>query len=126
MLDDIKKNYSLVRILIILLTIAIASYVLSLAWIIISKFLDLFFILLAAWLLSFILRPIVEMIQRLLKVSKLFATVLTYILISILLVLIVIGYIPLVTSQILTLTTIIPRYLQSAPPIIVTLNKSLS
>jgi len=42
------------------------------------------------------------------------------------LVVISIGYIPLVTSQILILTKTIPHYLQSAPPFVVDLNNSFS
>ena len=125
MLDEIRKNYSLVKVLIILLIVAVGSYVLSLAWIIISQFLNLLVVLLLAWLLSFILEPIVEKIHRL-KISILLATIITYILISALLIVICIGYIPLVTSQILTITTFIPLYLQSAPPFIVDFNNSIS
>ena len=126
MLDEIRKNYGLVRVLIILLIIATGSYVFSLAWVVISKFLDLFVILLSAWLLSFILEPVVGRIQKLLRVSKLVATIIAYILVFVLLLIISIAYIPLVTSQILTITNILPQYLKSAPPIVVAINKSLS
>lgn len=125
MLDDIRNNHSLVRVLIILLIVAVGSYVSSLAWILISKFLNLFVILLSAWLLSFILEPIVVKFQEL-KISILIATIITYALISVLLVVISIGYIPLVTSQIATITNFIPLYLQTAPPYVVNLNNSLS
>ena len=126
MLDEIKKNYSLVKILILLLVIATGSYVLSIAWGVISRFLDLFVILLSAWLLSFILEPIVEKIQRLPKISKLIATIITYILFFALLIVIGIAYIPLITSQILTITNNLPQYLHSAPPIVANLVKSLT
>ena len=127
MLDEIRKNYSLVRILIILLIIAVGSYVFSLAWVlVISKFLDLFVILLSAWLLSFTLLPIVARVQHLLKSSRLIATAVTYIHISVLLIVVCIGYLPLVVSQVLNLTSILPQYLKTAPPILTTLNGSLS
>lgn len=126
MLEEIKKNYSLIRILIILLIIATGGYVLSMAWGIISRFLDLLVILLIAWLLSFILEPMVKRIQKLLRASKLIATIITYILVFSLLAVIIIVYVPLVTSQILTITDNLPHYLQSAPPIIVNLNKSIT
>lgn len=126
-MDEIRKNYSLVRILIILLIIAVGSYVASLAWTsVISKFLDLFVILLSAWLLSFALFPIVTRTQKLLKSSKLIATIITYILITILLVLVSIVYFPLVVSQFLSLTSILPLYLKTAPPILVTIIDSLT
>lgn len=123
--DEIRENYSLVRILIILLIIAVGSYVLSLAWVVISQFLNLFLILLLAWLLSFILEPIVDKIQGL-KISKLIAAIITYTLIFALLVAVTIGYIPLVTSQIPKVTNFISHNLQSAPPYVVDLNNSLS
>lgn len=126
MLDEIKKNYSLVKILLILLIIIAGSYVLSIAWIVISQFLSLFIVLLSAWLLNIILEPMAEKIQEFLKISKLFSTFITYILLSILLIAITISYIPLITSQILTITAILPHYLKSAPPFIVSLNESLS
>lgn len=127
MLSELRKNYSLIRILIILLIIAVGSYVLSLVWVvIISKFLDLFVILLSAWLLSFTLFPVVVNIQKLLKISKLIATIITYILVLALLVVVSIVYIPLVTSQILTITNLLPQYLKTAPPILATLIESLN
>lgn len=126
MLEEIKKNYSLIRILIILLIIATGGYVLSMAWGIISRFLDLLVILLLAWLLSFMMEPMVKRIQKLLKTPKLIATIIAYILVFSFLAVIIIVYVPLITSQILTITDNLPRYLQSAPPIIVNLNKSLA
>lgn len=126
-MDEIKRNYSLVKILIILLIIAVGSYVLSLAWgLIISKFLDLFVILLSAWLLSFTLLPIVLSVKKLLKSSKLIATTITYILMSALLIVASIVYFPLVVSQILNLANIIPQYLKTAPSILVPAIESLS
>lgn len=123
--DEIRKNYSLVRVLIILLIVAVGSYLSSLAWVVISKFLNLFVILLLAWLLSFILEPIVEKIQTL-GISKLIATIITYTLVFALLVVITIGYIPLVISQIPAVTNFISHNLQSAPPYVVDLYNSLS
>lgn len=126
-MDEIRKNYSLVKILIILLIIAVGSYVLTLAWTaIISKFLDLFVILLSAWLLSFTLLPIVLGFQKLLKSSKLMATTVTYILLSVILVLLSIVYFPIVVSQFLNLTAILPQYLKTVPPILIPSIESLS
>ncbi|MDO8657179.1 MAG: AI-2E family transporter, partial [Candidatus Levybacteria bacterium] len=126
-MDEIRRNYSLVRVLIILLIIAVGSYVLSLAWnLVFSKFLDLFVILLLSWLLSFTLFPVVVRIQKLLKSSKLIATIITYILISIILILVSIVYFPLVASQILSLTIILPQYLKTSPPVLITFIDSLS
>ena len=119
MFDEVRENYSLIRILIILLIIAVGSYVLGLAWGVLGKFVDLLIILLVAWLLSFILEPVVGLIRKLLKLSKLISTIITYILISALLATTGFVYIPLISSQILALTNAIPKYLEFAPPIMV-------
>lgn len=126
MFDEIKKNYTLIKVLIVLLIIATGSYVLSLTWIVISKFFDLFIILLSAWLLSFVLEPMVERIQKLFKISKLISTTITYILVFTLLAVVSVVYAPLVISQTQTIIKILPQYLKSAPPVVITLNKSLS
>lgn len=123
--SEIRKNHSLIRLLIILLIVAVASYVSQIAWGVISKFLNLFVILLLAWLLSFILEPIVEKIQAL-RISKLIATIITYALVFGLLVVITISYIPLITSQIPKVTNFISHNLQSAPPYVAELNNLLS
>lgn len=126
MLNELRKNYSLLKILIILMIIAVGSYVLTIGWSIISNFLDLFVILLSAWLLSFIFLPIVDSIQKTFKLSKLISTTITYILISILMIAIIFLYIPLVSFQIAILLNIIPVYLASAPKSIVDAVNSLS
>lgn len=126
MLDDIRKNYSLIRILVILLIIAVGSYVLGLAWGIIGDFLDLLSILLIAWLLSFMLEPVVKTVGNLTKLSKLISTVITYILLLLLLAVTSFIYIPMVSSQIIVLTNIMPHYLASAPLIIVNLSSSIT
>lgn len=126
MLDEIKRNYSLIRILIILLIIAVGGYVLSLVWVVVSKFLDIFAILISAWLLSFILEPVVDRIERIFRVSKVISTAVTYLLTCVLIAVVVIGYIPMVASQIESLSKTIPHYMQSAPPLVVAINESFS
>lgn len=118
MVDDLRKNYSLIRILVILLIIAVGSYVFALFRSVLTNFLDIFIILLSAWLLSFILEPLVASIQKSLKTTKLISTIITYILISSLLTVITLLYIPVVSGQILTLVDIIPKYLETAPKFI--------
>jgi len=124
--NELRKNYSLIRILIILLIIAVGNYVLTIAWSVISNFLGVFVILLSAWLLSFIFQPIVDLIQKVFKLSRVISTFITYILISILLIAIIFLYIPLVSSQIVILSKIIPIYLASAPKLVVDASNSLS
>ena len=113
------KNYDLNKILIVLLIIAVGSYVLTLAWGVLGNFIEIFIILIIAWLLSFILEPLVYSIQRLSKFSKVISTIITYILILIALTAIIFLYIPIVGSQIIVLMNIVPGYLNTAPKIVV-------
>lgn len=119
MLDEIRKNYSLTRILLILLIIAVGSYVVGIAWGAVKAILDILIILVVAWLLSFVLEPVVELIQKLLKVTKPISTTLTYILLLLSFAAIGFLYIPLITKQTEVLSNVIPLYLDTAPKFIV-------
>lgn len=118
MFKDLRKDYNLVRILIILLIIAVGSYVLSVVWQIIGTFSDLIIILIISWLVSFIVEPLVEGIVRVTKLSKFFATLIVYILFCGILALIIFLFIPVVSEQIQALTKIIPGYLAASPKFI--------
>ncbi|MDP3987711.1 MAG: AI-2E family transporter [Candidatus Levybacteria bacterium] len=115
MLEDLKKEASLIRILVLLLIAAVGIYLLGIAWQLFSNFSDIFIILILAWLLSFILEPVVEKIKNLTHLSKTFSTLITYLLISAIFSGVIFLFIPLVTSQIQTLINIIPSHLESAP-----------
>ena len=67
MFNEVKKNYNLVQILLFLLVIAVGSYVLGLAWIVLGQFSDILMVILVSWLLSFLLDPVVDMIQKYLR-----------------------------------------------------------
>jgi predicted PurR-regulated permease PerM len=118
MFDDLKKNATLLRILLILLIIAVGVYVIGILWQIIGIFSDIIIVLVMAWLLSFIIEPVVDTISEVGHVSKSWATTLTYILILLLFIGIVFLFIPTVTQQIKVLTVIIPDFLKTAPPYI--------
>jgi len=118
MFNSVKKNYDLVQVLLVLLIISVGSYVLTLSWSVISQFADIITIILTSWLMSFLLDPLVDMIQKYLKLSKVIATSITYLLLSIFIVTIGIVYIPLVTNQILILINIVPAYLSTVPLIL--------
>ena len=126
MFEQIRKNLDLIKVLVILLIVAVGSYVFNLAWNILGNFVDLLVVLLMAWLLSFVLEPVVQKIQHVSKLSLAAATGVAYFLVSLLVVAVVFVYIPLISSQIVLLTEIIPQYLSTAPPYIVNINNSFS
>lgn len=115
MLEDFKKEFNLVRILLILLTIAVGMYVLGLIWQIVTLFSDILIILIISWLLSFILEPVVEKINHLTRLSKTISAILTYLFFAAVIGTVIFFFIPIVTEQIQTLSITIPTQLQTAP-----------
>ncbi len=126
MFEQIRKDHSLTRILLILLIIAVGTYVLGIAWGVVRIFLDIFITLIMAWILSFILDPVVELIRKLLKVSKLISTIITYFLLLLSFAAIGFIYIPLIGRQTQILSNVIPLYLETAPKIIISWMVSLT
>lgn len=124
MFKKVRKNQSLIQILLILLIFAVGSYVLELFWTAISQFMDIIVIMLVSWLLSFLLDPVVDSIQKYLKLSKVAATSVTYLLLTILIVAAGFVYIPLISTQIVVLVRVIPELLRSAPAILNNINNS--
>ncbi|EKD52578.1 MAG: hypothetical protein ACD_61C00301G0001 [uncultured bacterium] len=126
MQDEVKKNYDLVRILLFLLIIAVGSYVLGLIWAVLGRFTDIIVIVLVSWLVSFLLDPVVDLIQKYFRFSKIISTTVAYILLSVFIVTIGFVYIPLITTQILALVSLLPEYLGTvAPNILNSLNGPL-
>lgn len=115
MLEEIKRDFSLIKILIILLIAALSIYLLEIVWQILSSFSDILLIIILSWLLSFILEPIVEKISKTLKLTKIWSTLITYLLFSSIFALTIFLLIPLITAQIQTLLKTAPLYLESAP-----------
>lgn len=129
MLDEIKeirKESNLLKILVILLIIAVGSYVGGIIWGALSHFADILIILGLSWLLSFIIEPIVEYIEGKTKVTKVWATLFTYVLIAVLMTVIVLLFIPMVISQIASLAERIPAYYDAAPKFVTRTADSVS
>jgi len=116
MFEDIKKELSSVKVLSLLLTIAVGIYLLQFTWQFLRYFSDVFVILIVAWLLSFVLEPLVDRIYLLLKVSKTTAAILTYFLIAVGLGVVILLFIPTLINQFNSLSKIIPSYMDQAPP----------
>jgi len=70
MFEEIKKGFSLFKLLVILLTIAVSIYLFGILWQFLGNFSDVIVIAVLAWLLSFILEPLVDIASKFLRVQK--------------------------------------------------------
>lgn len=118
MLEDIKRAFTSIQILIALLIIAVGAYVLQLAWGVLNNFSDVIIILISAWLVSFILEPFVESQYRYLRLPKALAAVIVYLIFFGFLAAVIFLFIPVITSQIQSLSVVLPNYVASAPPFV--------
>lgn len=115
MFPELKKQYSSFKLLITLSIIAVSIYLLQIAWQIISVFSDVILMLLLAWLLSFILEPLVNFISQTIRVSKIVGAIVVYGLITLILIIAGFYFIPVVISEFQSLSKIIPIYLSAYP-----------
>jgi predicted PurR-regulated permease PerM len=118
LMQDFRKNFDLVRVVLILLIITLGIYLLGIFAQFLNQFFDIFIILIVAWLLSFVLEPIVERAMLRLKVGRVYATGIVYALLVVLLAIFILSFVPALTAQIQTLTTTLPLYLQTSPPFV--------
>jgi len=118
MLEEIKRQFTSVSILITLLIIAVSIYIFQIAWQLLGNFSDVIIILIIAWLLSFILEPFVDRITHLAKVSKIIAAFIVYILFFGIVAATIFLFIPQVSSQMQSLLQVLPRYLNSSSPLL--------
>lgn len=118
-LQEIRNENTLVRVLLILLIIAVGTYVFTIVWQVLGNYADIFIVLICAWLLSFVLEPLVEKISKITKLSKVWATAITYLLIASIFTAAILLFIPTVAVQIQTLIKIIPLYIHNAPPFMI-------
>lgn len=126
MLEDFKKELTSFRLLAILLTIAVSIYLVQTSWMVIQNFFDIIIILVVAWLLSFILEPLVEKIKSLTKLSKPVSALIVYLFFGILFSVMIFIFIPIVTSQYQSLSKIIPQFLSPYPMFIKAWNNALT
>jgi len=115
MFDDIKKEFSSFKFLTILLSVAVLIYLAQFVWGFLGVFSDIIVTVIAAWLLSFILEPVVDFITRFTKLSRAVSALLTFGLLIALLVLVVFLFVPAISFQFEALSRVIPKYLQDAP-----------
>ncbi len=118
MLQEIKKQFTSINILITLLIVAVGFYVLQILWQILGVFSDVFIILITAWLLSFILEPLVNKLSHVVYINRITAAIIVYILVFGLFGIFIFLFIPLVATQTQNLIVVLPRYLSSYPSFI--------
>ncbi|MBP9718998.1 MAG: AI-2E family transporter [Candidatus Levybacteria bacterium] len=116
MFQELKREVTLVKTLIILLIVAISIHLLGIFWQFFNNFSDIIILVVISWLLSFVLEPVVEWISSIFRVPKKVATTITYVLILVGVIGIAFSFIPLVNRQIQTLSKVLPAFLDSAPP----------
>lgn len=126
MLEEIKKEFTPLKLLVILLTIAVSIYLLQILWQFLGNFSDIIIILVFAWLLSFILEPLVDLISKFSKLPKVWSALTVYIFFGILFSVMVFIFIPLVITQFESLSKIVPTYLVSYPKVVQTWNNAVT
>jgi predicted PurR-regulated permease PerM len=126
MIEDLKKEFTSFRLLAILLTIAISIYLLQIFWQVIGYFSDVIVILVVAWLLSFILEPLVHSIANLTRLSKVISAIIVYLFFAILFTATIFFFIPIVSNQLQVFSNILPQYLSSFPKSVQSWNNSVT
>lgn len=115
MLEQVKKEITSIRILVFLSIVALSIHLFEIAWQIVGVFSDIIIILVVSWLLSFILEPLVDKINHLAKIPKVWTALIIYIFVLMILTAAVFLFIPAITVQIKSLAEIIPRFLSQSP-----------
>lgn len=126
MIQDLKKEFSLFKLLVVLLIVAVSIYLLQILWQFLGNFSDIIVILVMAWLLSFILEPVVDLISKLSKLPKVWSALLTYLIFAAIFSVGIFFFIPQVISQFESLSKIVPQYLVSYPKFVQTWNNTLT
>jgi len=122
MFEEIKKGFSLFKLLVILLTIAVSIYLFGILWQFLGNFSDVIVIAVIAWLLSFIIEPLVDLISKFTKLAKIWSALFVYALFAILFTAGIFILLPAVISQFQSLSIIIPKSLSAFPTLTKTWN----
>ena len=80
MLDELKKQSFLIKTFFVLASVAIGIYVFQILWGVLGFFSDIIIILFSAWVLSFILGPAVQFLEKKARLPKLAAAAIVYLL----------------------------------------------
>jgi predicted PurR-regulated permease PerM len=126
MIEEFKREFTSFKLLVILLIIAISIYLAQILWQVLGNFSDIIIMILIAWLLSFILEPLVNAIEKLTKLPKVISAVLVYAFFASIFTLIIVTVIPILLTEFRSLSLIIPKYLAPYPNYIKTWNNALT
>lgn len=125
-MKDLKKEFTPVKLLVILLSIAISIYLLQIFLQFVANFSDIIAMLVIAWLLSFVLEPVVDLVSKFLKLPKIWSALLTYLFFAIIFTVGIFVFIPQIIGQFESLSKIIPQYLISYPKFVQTWNNTVT
>lgn len=126
MLNEFKKQYTSIKLLTILLIIAVSIYLLQILWQVLWQFSDIILMVILAWLLSFVLEPLVHLISKMTKLPKLVSALVVYTFFAVLITVMIFLFIPVVIVQFQSLSTVIPKSLISYPQALQAWNNSVT
>jgi predicted PurR-regulated permease PerM len=115
MFAEIKKEFTLFKLLVFLLTIAVSIYLLGIFWQVLGNFYDVIVIAVVAWLLSFILEPLVDVVCKLTRLAKLWSALIVYVFFAILFTVVIFILLPSIAAQFQSLSVVIPKSLSAFP-----------
>lgn len=116
MINDIKKELTSFKLLTILGIIAISIYLLQFVFEFLREFSDIIWIIILGWLVSFIMEPFADFFSEKLKLPRTIATIITFILTAVLIILFFFLFIPDIISQFKTIGKVLPEIMENSPP----------
>lgn len=126
MLEEIRKQTTPFKILVILLIIAVSIYLAQIALSFLANFSDVIIVVLLSWLLSFILEPLVNLISRVSKFPKVLSALVIYVFFGILFTAGILLLIPAFVSEFQSFSKMIPVFLANYPQAITAWNRFLT
>jgi len=115
MFKELKKDSTLIRILIVMAIAALGIYLFGVIREFIGNFSDIIIVVVTAWVLSLILEPVVSKINSLTRLPKIISALLTYVSLFAIISAVTFLFIPAIGNQIKALSEIAPKYLANAP-----------
>lgn len=115
MLEDLKKEFSSLKLLITLAIISLGIYLAGIIWEFVRVFSDTFFILLFGWFVSFLLEPFVDLFTKYLRLPRFISTVLVFLLAGVIITLSFLVLIPNIVTQFNTLAREVPVFVKNSP-----------
>jgi len=112
-LSDLKK-FPEFRLLTIVLLIISGTYLFKMAWGVIAHFSDLLLLVFLAWLLAFLLEPLILKLMQF-SFSRAVSAILVYTGLALVLILAMMLFIPSLASQLSSLVSVLPEYLTRSP-----------